>query len=888
MSLMRRVSNLFSRARVDREIDAELRTHLEMRIEDNRAAGMSPEAARRDALLRFGNPTALKEKTTAADAALFLDSVWADIRFALRQLRTSPGFATVAVLALSLGIGAATAIFSVIDAMLLRPLPFASQERLVYPFMKSRTGTSEPASYLGYFDERAQLRTFDALAGYSTFDRVNVEGPNGPVSLRAVKGTDNFFDVFGVRPILGRTFLPGEDQPGKDNVVVLSYEVWQSNFGGRTDAVGKTVQLDGGAYTILGVMPSGFRFPLFMRDAVYTPLHAPESWMKARGLHWLKTVGRIKEGVSLQLAQADISRVMANLAQTYPEQETEHTADLHPLAGEVNGLGPDGKMRSPLRMLALAVMALLGIACVNVAGLLLARGIKREREMALRTAVGAHRWRLVRQMVSESLVLSAAGLAGGLLMSWLLLKAMNVYLVEAIARGADVRLDWKVVALALGISVLTCVLASLAPAMQLSGTNPNRALRVGMGAGTARAQHRLRSGFVVIQFALSLLLLMVAGLLIQNLQRLLKADLGADTKRIFTVHVALSPGSYRGRDPLLAFYRPLLERVSSLPGVKAAGVIDILPVAGWGDGYEIHITGQAPYPKGQEMGAETRVVSEGYFDAIGMKLLRGRLLSPTTEKPGNAAGSMVVNEAFRRKFFLNGGDVVSAHIDDSDKPENHSGIVGVVSDVRQDVQLPAMAEMDWLIDALPPESRLDSLKNMYLVVNSNGDPKALDPLLRHIIHDIDPGVPYREAETMGQIVQDQLVFERMEGWLYGIFAAFAMLLAVIGLYGLVDHEVELRTREIGIRMALGSTRGLITMQLLRRVALLMGAGITIGWVLALAFRKMLAAVVETHGANDFVLFAGLTFGLAFFGLLATLAPARAAALTEPVKALVAE
>ena len=888
MSLYRRITNLFSRSRIDRDIADELRSHLEMRTEENRAAGMSPEAARRDALVRFGNPSVLKEKTAAADAALFLESIWADVRFALRQLRNSPAFAIVAVLALSLGIGAATAIFSVIDAMLLRPLPFDHQERLVYPFMKALNGTSRPDSYLGYFDERAQLRSFDALAGFSTFDRVNLEGSSGPVSLRAVKTTDNFFNVFGVRPILGRTFLPGEDQPGKDNVAVLSYEVWQTSFGGRPDAIGKAVQLDGNTYTILGVMPSGFRFPLFERDAIYTPLHTPDSWKKARGLHWLKTVGRIKEGVSLQQAQADISRVMANLAQAYPEQETGHTAELHPLAGEVNGLGPDGKMRGPLRMLALAVLALLGIACVNVAGLLLARGVKREREMALRTAVGAHRMRLIRQMVSESLVLSAAGLAGGLLMSWLLLKSMNVYLVEAIARGADVHLDWTVAGAALAISVFTSVLASLAPAMRLSGANPNRALRVGMGAGSGRGQHRLRSGFVVTQFALSLVLLMVAGLLIQNLQCLVKSDLGTDPKRIFTVHIALSPGRYLGRDPLLAFYRPLLDRVSQLPSVTAAGVIDILPIAGWGDGYEIHITGQPPYPKGQEMGAETRVVSQGYFDAIGMKLQRGRLLSPATEKAANAAGSMVVNEAFRKKFFPDGSDPIGAHIDDADKPADKSGIVGVVSDVRQDVQLPAMPEMDWLIDAIPADSRLDQLKNMYLVINSSSSPTALDPALRRIIHDLDPGVPYREAETMDQIVQDQLVFERMEGWLYGIFAAFAVLLAVIGLYGLVNHEVELRTREIGIRMALGSPRGLIVAQILRRVAVLMGAGIAAGWILTLGLRKILASVVETHGAHNYLLFACVTAGLALIGILSSLLPARTAALTQPMQALRSE
>jgi putative ABC transport system permease protein len=888
MSLLRRISNLFSRSKVDREIEAELRAHIDMRIADNIDEGMSPEAARRDALLRFGNPTVLREQTTAADAALFLESFWADIRFALRQLRSSPGFAVVAVLALSLGIGGAAAIFSVLEAMLLRPLPFSHQERLVYPYMKSQTGSSRPASYLGYLDERAQLRSFDALAGYSTFDRINLEMPGSAISLRAVKTTDNFFDVFGVKPILGRTFLPGEDQPGKDNVAVLSYEVWRSNFGGKPDVVGKVVRIDGSPYTIIGVMPAGFRFPLFLRDGIYTPLHAPESWLQARGLHWLKTIGRMKEGVTLEQAQADISRVMANQARTFPEHETGHTATLYPLAAEINGLGSDNKMRGPLRTLSLAVLALLSIACVNVAGLLLARGVKREREMALRAAVGAHRWRLVRQMVSESLVLSVAGLTGGLLMSWLLLKAMNVFLVEAIARGADVHLNGTVVAAALGISLLTSVLASLAPALRLSGTDPNRALRMGAGAGTGRGQHRLRSGFVVTQIALSLVLLTVAGLMLKNLQGLFKTNLGIDAKQILAVNLALSPGNYQGRDPLLAFYQPLLERVAHLPGVQGAGVIDMLPIAESGNGYEVHIAGQPPYPRGQEMSAETRVVSAGYFHAMGMKLVGGRLLSPALDKLTNAAESMVVNEAFRKKFFSHGDDPIGAHIDDADKAEAKSGIVGMVTDVRQDVQQPPLAEMDWLMDAVQPKDRMDLLRNMFLVVRTSGDPHALEPALRQAVHAIDPSVPFRAAETMEQIMHEQLIFERMEGWLFGIFAGFALLLAVIGLYGLVDHEVELRTREIGIRMALGSTRRLVVMQILRRVALLIGAGTCAGWALSLALRRVLTAVVALHTGNDLVLMLGVTLALAAVGILASLIPARNAALTQPVQALRSE
>jgi predicted permease len=803
-----------------------------------------------------------------------------DIRFALRQLRRSPGFALIVVLTLSLGIGAAAAVFSVIDAVLLRPLPFAHQERLVFPNTTARAGYTQPWSYLSYQDARPQLKTFDALAGYSDYRRTNLEGPSGPVSLQGVKGTDNFFNVFGVKPLLGRTFLPGEDQPGRDDIVVLSYEVWQTQFGGQGDAVGKVVRLDGVPYSVIGVMPSGFRFPLSARNAIYTPLHPDPRWKASRGTHWMQTVGLLKDGVSREQAQADFSRVLADLGRMYPDTDKGRTVSLVPLQAQVND-----KADGPLKTLVLAVLALLSIACVNVAGLLLARGVKREREIALRAAVGAGRMRLVRQMMTESLALSVAGLAGGMLVSWALLAAMRTFLVDAIARGTDVRMNWTVLVVALALSGVTSVLASLAPAMRLSGTDPNRALRAGGGAGTGPGQHRLRSLFVVTQVALSLLLLVVSGLLLRNLRGLLETNLGFDAKSILAMEIDLSPGRYDGRDPLVTFYQPLLERVSHLPGVQGAGLINMLPVQNWGSNSDVHISGQPPDPPNQEMLAEARLVSAGYFDAMGIRLVRGRMLSQAVDTPDHPASAVVVNEAFRRKFFSGGGDPVGAHIDDNDKAELKTGIAGMVTDVRQDLQQPPLAEMDWLIDEIAPKDRLGNLSHMMLVVRSSGDLPALVPSLRGAVHDADPTVPFRTPETMTQVVNETLVFERLQGWLFGIFATFALLLAVVGLYGLVNHEVELRTREIGIRMALGSTRGLVMSGILRRVAVLMVVGVGIGWVLTLALRKLLAAVVVMHATHDLVLLAGLTATLVAVGVLAGVVPARKAATIEPMQAL---
>jgi predicted permease len=883
------LQRLIAGKRMEKDLDSELRFHLEQQFADKVRAGMTEDEARRTTRLEFGGMAQIKEDCRESRGTLWVASVLQDLRFALRQLRNSPGFALTAILTLSLGIGASAAIFNVIDAVLLKPLPYAKQELLVNPVMIGRTGDTLRSSYLGYLDVRAQQRTFDALAGYSVLGRVNLEGSSGPVALRAVKSTDNFFDVFGVKPMLGRTYLPGEDQLGKDNVVVLSYEVWQSSFAGRADVVGKDVQLDGTPYTVIGVMPMGFRFPLDAREAVYTPLHINPSWAKSRGMHWMQTIGRIKQGVSNEQARTDLNRVMTDLARAYPEQETGHTvARLLPLNVAVNSLDRFGKrtLAGPLGTLSLAVLALLAIACVNVAGLLMARGIKREREMALRSAVGASRARLMRQLVNESLVLCVAGMLGGVLIGWTILKAMNVFLIQAMSRGADIHLNLTVVAVAAALSLLASMLASVSPALRLSAADPNRALRAGSaGAGTGRSQHRLRSAFVITQVALSLVLLVVSGLLLKNLQSLLHTNLGIDTGKILTTRIELSKGRYAGRDPIAAFYNPLLAKIANLPGVQGAGVIDLLPVQAWGDGYGIHITGQPPYPPNLDMGAETRYVSAGYFDAMGLQLTAGRLLSPSLDKAENPAGTMVVNQAFQHKFFPSGGDPVGAHIDDDPKPELKSHIVGVVTDVRQALREPQMAEMDWLMDEIPFKDRMQYLNSMALIIRSNGDLTALVPALRNAVHEIDPTVPFRTPETMSDIVSDSLTLDRLEGWLFGIFAALALLLAVVGLYGLVNHEVELRTREIGIRMALGSTRVQVTNLLLGKMALRIVSGLALGWILTLTLRKVLAAVVEVRPSHDFLLLSGVTAGLALVGILASFLPARRAASAEPVQTL---
>jgi putative ABC transport system permease protein len=809
-----------------------------------------------------------------------METLFQDVRYAMRQLRKSPGFALIAVLTLSLGVGAATAIFSVVDAVLLQPLPYNHPELIYAPVTLAKEGYTQPFSWQSFQDVRAQNHVFAAFSGESDYLGVNLETPSGPVALKWVQGSDNFFDVFGVAPILGRTYRAGEDQPGKNDVAVLSYDVWQTNFGGRADVVGKTIDLNGKPYTCIGVMPAGFRYPLSALHAIYTPLHPDPIFTKSRGDHWLRTVGRLKPGVTRQQAQADMNAVLENLARAYPDTDSGRRLQMVSLADSVNG-----QTNGALAALSLAVLALLLIGCVNVAGLLLARGVKREREMALRAAVGANRTRLVRQVLTESLLLAAMGAAGGIGLAALLLDAMRTFLVHALARGTEVRMDGLVLLAAVMLSALTSVAASLLPALRLSGTDPNQALRSGGAAGTARTHHRLRSLFIVSQVALSLVLLVVAGMLLRAVAGFRNEDLGFDAQHILAAEISLSPGRYENSDAWANFYQPMLERVNHLPDVVAAGVNDMVPIENWGSNSEVHVTGQPPAPPHEVTLAELRFVSPGYFDAMGIRLERGRALSESLDLSSNKFGTIVVNQAFVKKFMPSVPDPTGQHLDDSDKPDQKTEIVGEVTNIRQSLFDPPMAEMDYLATEVPPEQRTGMLMSLNLLVRTKGNPKEVIPELRQVFHEIDPTLPFRTPQTMEEIVNDQLVMQRMESWLFGVFAALALLLAVVGLYGLISHEVELNTRDIGVRMALGATRSSVFALVLRRVAILLAVGIGVGLALTFAAKRLIASVVEFHIAHQAGLLALLALTMAVAGMLAAAIPMRRAAAIEPMQAL---
>jgi predicted permease len=800
--------------------------------------------------------------------------MFSDWKYAWRQLRKSPGFAAAVVATLALSIGITAAIFSVLYATMIRPLPYHDPDGLVVPAPRSPQGYTQPASYPEYLDWRRMNHGFSALAGYNGYQTVNFEGPAGPVALHAVQGTDNFFDVFGVQPILGRTFAAGEDQDGRNDVVVLSYEVWRQYFGGDAGAVGRQVKLDGQPYSIIGVMPAGFRYPISRVNAVYTPMHMSQQQREGRGNHWLQTVARLKPDMTAKRAQGDMTAVLTDLGRTYPNSKGR-TMEVRPITAAILG-----KTTDSLRLLLWAVLALLAIGCVNVAGLMLARGVKREREMALRAAIGADRLRIVRQILSEALLFAIFGAVGGVVIAYGLLRMIRLLLIAALSRGAEVELNVPVLLTALAVAVLVAILAALAPGLRLSGIAPSTALRSGGSAGTSRNQHRLRAGFVITQVALALVLLVVSGLLMHMLGGLRNTELGFSPDNILTTEIDLSPGRYDGRDVMADFYQPLFDKIQAIPGVQAVGMIQVLPIQNWGWNSDIHVAGTPPAPPNVEQLAEFRIVSPGYFDVFQDKLVRGRLLSPSLDTPKSKA-VMVVNEAFVKKFIPAGRDPVGMQLDDDDKTQ----IVGVVKNIRQNIYDAPLAEMDYISSQVPKAEGVRVMGSMTLAIRTNVPPESIIPSLRRVWHDVDPTLPFREPETMRTVIGDTLTFERMENWLFGTFAALAVLLAIVGLTGLIGHEVELATRDIGVRMALGATRGRILMGIYRRVGGMLSIGVLIGLALIWAARRYIASVIVIQAEQDALRIAALTAGMVAAGLLAALVPARRAASVEPMEAL---
>jgi len=804
----------------------------------------------------------------------WIEDLSRDVRLGLRSLLRSPAFATVAVLCLALGIGANAALFSVLNAVLLRPLPFVEPDRLVRIYEKMGDGGQGSVSFLNFQDWQKQNTGFERLAGYEMGSR-NLQGGEEPERIRACETTPELFSILRVPPLRGRTFQAGTDEPGRDLVAVVSEELWRSRFGGDPALVGRTIRLDGLPHTVIGVMPRAFDFPPGGNATDVWVLHPTGQPRQAnRGAHYLSVIGRVKDGVSPEQATAQLVTVAARIEKEYPDQQTGRSVLVLSLQENLVQ-----RVRPTLLILFGAVGLVLLIACANVANLLLARATTRRREVAVRLALGATRGRLVRQFLIESLVLAFAGAALGLLLARWLLGVLAPLAESALPVFREFPLDGRVFAFLLGVAVLSGLLFGIVPALQASRGDVRESLSEGGGKATGtRRQQLVRHTLVVAEIALSLVLLVGAGLLLRGFYNLMGTEPGLVPENVLSAHLPVPAEQIDGATPRL--FRPLLEEVRSLPGVRSAAVVSMLPIQeAWTNG-GFSIEGRPAPPPGQEPFAETRVASPGFFATLGVPLLRGR---DFTERDGEHGPDVVIiNNTLARKYFP-GEDPLGRRILYAPVPMT---IVGVVGDVRQaGLDEAPLAEMYFPYGL---NEAVGFLGDAVLVLRTAGPPESLAVPLRGALKKVDPTLPLYDVLTMREVIDKSLAGRRLNLWLLGFFAAVALVLAATGLYGVISYLVAQRTREIGVRMALGAQKRDVQGLVLRQAALLAGFGIFLGLAGALAFTRVLDSLLYGVSARDPLTFAALAALLAAVALLASWLPARRAARVNPMVAIRAE
>ncbi|HWS87837.1 MAG TPA: ABC transporter permease [Pyrinomonadaceae bacterium] len=809
-------------------------------------------------------------------------TLWRDIRYGARTLAKSPGFAAVAVLALGLGIGANTAIFSVINAVLLRPLPYKDPERLVRITEQGAKLTLMAVSYPNFLDWRAQASAFEQMAAMQT-DSYNLSGGGGEAERLAGRNVSpEFFPVLGVEPALGRLFTEEENAPGVGRVAVISHGLWQRRFGADPRVVGQPVTLNGEPFTVVGVLPQGFHYGA--QTDVYVPINSAldDQMRSSRGYHpGIFVLARLKEGVSFEQASAEMAAISARLAQQYPDSNTGNSARVRLLSETLVG-----GLRPALFLLLGAVGMVLLIACANVANLLLARAAARQQEIAVRTALGASRLRIARQFLTESVLLALGGGCCGLMLA---LWSLD-YLRSLIPGGlptAEIGLDANVLVFTLGVSVATGVLFGLAPALQASRADLNTVLKGGGRTQSAGAgRQRVRSGLVVAEVALSLLLLVGAGLLMKSFLRLQQAETGFDPRNLLTMQITRAVG--KGEDPARAadFFERLRERLAATAGVEAAAYAAGMPILGAPD-TSIMVAGRPRPEPGQAPQAVLYVTSPGYLKALGIRLVRGRFFEESDVRGSQHVA--VIDEEFARILFP-GEDPIGQRLDsDWLGPEvPDAEIVGVVEHVSHyGVGAPeqARAQLYYAFKQVPEKFLPDFLGGVFLVARAKGDPAALAPAVRREAQQLDPHQPVYAVATMEDVLAQRFAARRLSTLLLGLFAGLAFVLAAVGLYGVMSYTVTQRRHEIGIRMALGAQPRDVLRMVVGQGMLLTGFGIGLGLAGAFAASRLMSGLLYGVSATDPATFAAVSLALALVALLANYFPARRAMKVDPLVAL---
>ena len=874
---LKRLSIFFARKRFRNELDEEMAFHREQAERDLVAGGMSPETARYAVKRRFGNPTRLSERSHEA-VGFRAETVLQDLRFALRQMMKNPGYALIAIVILALGMGVSVAMFSFVDAALIEPLPYANANRLMAVDESGELFPRSNLSYDDYQDWKRMNKTLSSLDVYTGMGWL-LRTSSGSEPVPGARVSDGFFSTLGVRMMLGRGFLPGEDQPGRARIVILSYSTWLKRFSGRRDIVGQSVNLSGSDFTVVGVLPREFAFAPRGSAELWTPLLDKSGCEQRRSCHNLDGVGRLRDGVTMQQALSDLKGIARRLEIQYPGSNTHQGASIEPLSELIIG-----NVRPVLLLLLCGAGLLLLIACINVASLLLVRSESRRREIAVRGALGATPARLTRQFVTEALALAFAGCLGGLLVAIWVMSLLTHMIPTALAGAVPfmrlVGLNAHTGLFAAAVALMAALLLSLTPTLRLALQPIRDGLAEGGRTAAGRLWRRMGANLVVAELAVAVVLLVGAGLLGQSFYRLLHVEIGFEPNHLATVQILVPGNVFAKNEQLVAAYREMLRRVSALPGVQSAGITSTLPANCNCNTDWIRIPGR-PY-HGEHNEVDERDVTPEYFATMKATLVRGRMFTEADQ--GDAPKVIVINQTLARKYFT-GQDPIGKMIGDGGlTPKSMRQVIGVIADMREG----GLDQDLWPSEYFALYQEPDNYVSM--AVRTSQDEATLLPALVSTLKQVNPNIGVYGEVTMNEAIGDTepALLHRFSTWLVCGFAAVALVLGVVGLYGVIAFSVSQRTREIGVRMALGAQRGQVYKMVMRQAGWLTILGIAIGLVGSIGASSLMRTLLFGVQAWDVPTLAGVAVVLGFAAMAASFLPARRAASVNPTDALRAE
>jgi len=875
---LRRLRGVVPSQQREVEFAAEIESHLQLHIDDNLRSGMTPEQARREAIFALGGIEMTKQAYREQSTYPMVETVLQDLRFGGRQLRKNPGFAATAILMLALGMCASVAIFAFVDAALIKPLPYPDSTRLVDVTETAPVFGRANLSYPDYLDWKKDNTVFSSMAAYGGAGYV-LPASSGSELVTGIRVTDGFFKTLGVMPMLGRDFYAGEDLPSAPRAVMLSYATWRKRYAGWKDVVGQAVTLSGVPYTIVGVLPHSFQFVNRNNAEYIAAYHATGSCDLRRSCHSMLGLARLKDGVTVQAAQAEMMTIAHQLERAYPDSNRGQEASVIPLSEAFVG-----DVKPILLMLLGGAGLLLLIACVNVSSLLLVRSESRRREIAVRGALGASRGRLSRQFITEGLLLVVTGGTLGVVSAAgamrLLMRLLSKDMLTRMPYLDGLGLNLHVMAFASVVAVVAAIVFSITPMLRLMGTNVREGLAEGSRGSAGVFWRRLGSHLVIVELAVAMVLLVSAGLLGKSFYKLLHVDLGFRPDHLATMSVAMPELQYATEEQQVALTRQIVSRISTLPGVKSVATTSVLPVSFNGNTDWIRFVGRAYDGKHNEV--NERDVSSAFFSTLQAKLLRGRYFSDEEDK--SKPGVAVINESLAKKYFPGEDPLGKTYGDTTLSPKSIRQVIGVVEDVHES----SLDTVTWPTEYLPYNQVPDTSFNL-LVRTSKGE-EAMLPTITGAIHRIDPGIATSDESTLPRTINDSQTayLHRSSAWLVGGFAMLALLLGVVGLYGVIAYSVSQRTREIGVRMALGAQRGSVYGLILKEAGRLTGLGIVTGMVCAIGAATLMRVLLFGTAAWDVSTLLAVGLLLAVCAMVASYIPARRAASVNPVEALRAE